>query len=77
MVELHEMLAVPEPVTLVGVIDPHVRPRGTLSLRLTAPANPFTAATVTAEVGEKPASTGAGEDAEMVKFWKRNVAVVV
>ncbi len=64
-------------MTLVGVIVPQVRPVGTLSLRLTVPANPFTAATVIFEVAEEPALTGAGEDADKVKFWNRNIAVAL
>jgi hypothetical protein len=75
MVALHETVAVPEPLTLVGVIVPHVRPVGGASLRLTVPANPFTTATVMVEFAEEPALTGAGEDADRVKFWNRYVAV--
>jgi hypothetical protein len=74
---LHETVAVPAPVTLVGVIVPHIRPDGTVSLRLTTPANPFTAATVIVDVAEELALAGAGEDADIVKFWTRNIAVAV
>jgi hypothetical protein len=77
IVALHETVAVPEPVTLFGVIVPQLRPDGEASLRLTIPENPFTDATVIVEVAKEPALTGAGEDAAMVKSWNRNVAVVV
>jgi hypothetical protein len=49
---LHETVAVPEPVTLPGVIEPQTRPEGTLSVRITTPANLLTAATVTVDVLE-------------------------
>jgi len=66
---------VPEPVTLLGVKAPQVRPAGTVSVRLTTPANPFTAVTVTVEVAEDPAGTEVGEVALMVKSWKLKDAV--
>ena len=67
----------PAPVIEVGVIVPHVRPEGTVSLKLTVPAKPFTVATVIVDVADDPALTGAGEDADMVKSWNRNIAVAV
>jgi len=75
-VELHETVAVPEPVTLVGDIEPHVRLVGTVSVRDTVPVNPLIAATVMVEVAEVPAWTAAGEVAEMPKSVTVNVAVV-
>ena len=45
----------PGPVIEVGVIVPHVRPEGTVSLKPTVPAKPFTAATVIVDVAEEPA----------------------
>jgi len=39
--ELHDMVAVPEPVKLLGVIAPQVSPAGTLSVRDTVPVNPL------------------------------------
>jgi len=54
-VELHETVAVPEFVTLRGVITPQVKLAGTVSVRDTVPVNPFTAATVIVEVAEVPA----------------------
>ncbi len=53
--ELHETVAVPEFVTLRGVITPQVKLAGTVSVRDTVPVNPFTAATVIVEVAEVPA----------------------
>jgi hypothetical protein len=76
IVELHETVAVPELVTLVGVIAPQVRLAGTVSVRLTVPVNPLTAVTVIVEVAETPALTAAGEVAAIVKSVTVNVAVV-
>lgn len=60
-------VAVPEPVTVPGVIAPQVRPAGGVSVRVTTPANPLSAAIVIVELAEPPVLTEAGEDAEMVK----------
>jgi hypothetical protein len=76
MVELQETVAVPELVTLVGVIAPQVRLAGTVSVSETVPVNPFTAVTVIVDVAEVPAWTAAGEVAEIVKSVTVNVAVV-
>ena len=70
-------MAVPELVTLAGVIAPQVRLAGTVSVRLTVPVNPFTAATVIVEVAEVPTFTDAGDVADIVKSVTVNVAVVV
>jgi hypothetical protein len=75
-VELHETVAVPELVTLVGVIAPQVRFAGTVSVRLTVPVNPLRAATVMVEVAATPALTAAGEVAAIEKSLTVNVAVV-
>jgi hypothetical protein len=77
IVELHATVAVPEFVTLVGVIAPQVRLAGTVSVRLTVPVKPFTAATVMVEVAEVPTVTAAGEVAVMVKPVTVNVAVAL
>src|SRR5438105_498378 len=74
-VELHETVAVPELVTLVGVIAPQVRFAGTVSVRLTVPVNPLTAETVIVEVAEVPVWTAAGEVAAIVKSVTVKVAV--
>jgi hypothetical protein len=76
IVELQGTVAVPEPVTLVGVIAPHVRLAGTVSVRLTTPVNPLTAATVIVEVAEVPTVTAAGDVAAIVKSLTVKVAVV-
>lgn len=70
-----ETVAVPEPVTLVGLIVPQVRPAGTVSVRDTTPENPLRAVTVIVEVADWPASTAAGELAATVKSTKLNVAL--
>ena len=68
-VALHETVAVPEPVTLFGVMVPQVNPDWTVSVRLTDPAKWFSATTVIVEVAEDPALRGTGEDAVDVKSW--------
>ena len=70
-------MAVPDPVTLVGLIAPQVRLAGTVSVKETTPANPFTAVTVIVEVAETPALTAAGDDAAIVKSWTVKVAVAL
>ena len=74
--ELQARVAVPEFVTLVGVIAPQVRLTGTVSVRLTVPVNPLIAATVIVEVAEVPAWTAAGEVAATEKSVTVKVAVV-
>jgi hypothetical protein len=64
-------------ITLNGVIAPQVRPTGTVSVRATVPAKPFSAVTVIVDVAEEPAGTDAGEVAAMVKSTKLKVAVAV
>jgi hypothetical protein len=51
--KLHERLADPEPVTLVGVIEHDVL----LVPRLTTPAKPFSPVTVIVELPDAPALT--------------------
>ena len=77
MVEEHERVAVPEPVTLVGVNAPHVSPAGTVSVSATTPVKAFTAVTVIVEVAEDPAGTEAGEVAAIVKSVTVKVTVAV
>jgi hypothetical protein len=67
-VALHETVAVPEPVMLPGVIGPQVRPEGTVSVKVTVPANLLTAATVMVDGLELPASA-VTELAAIVKSW--------
>ena len=61
---------------LLGVIAPHVRLAGTVSVKDTVPVKPFTAVTVIVEVAEVPTLTAAGDVAVMVKSVTVNVAVV-
>jgi hypothetical protein len=76
VVELQETVAVPEVVMLVGLMAPHVRPERMVSVRLTVPVNPLTAAIVIVEVAEVPTVTAAGEVAVMLKSVTVNVPVV-
>ncbi len=80
VLELHVRVAVPEPVTVPGVIAPQVRPVGTLSVSVTTPENPLTAVTVIVELADWPTSTAAGDVAVIVKSTTAvnvNVAVAV
>lgn len=74
-VALHEMVAEPEAIMLVGLNDPQVRLGGAVTLKVTVPVNPLIAATVTVEVGDWPALTAAGDVALMVKSWNRRTTV--
>jgi hypothetical protein len=76
VVEVQARVAVPAPEMLDGVIAPHVSPAGTVSVKLTVPAKPFTAATVIVEDADDPAVTDGGEEALSVKSTKLNLAVV-
>jgi len=69
-------VAVPDPTTLPGEMGPQLRFPGTVSVRVTVPANPLTAVTVIVEVAEAPALAAAGEVAAIVKSATVNVAVV-
>lgn len=75
VVELHETVAVPEPVMVLGVIGPQVRPDGIVSVRVATPENPLTAASVIVEVADWPTLTAAGDVAAIVKSTKLKVAV--
>jgi hypothetical protein len=74
-VELQLTVAVPEFVTLAGVIAPQVSPDGTVSVRETVPVKPLTAATVMLATPEVVASKAGGEVAVIVKSVTVNVAV--
>ena len=69
---MHDNVALPEPVTLVGEMLHEVL----LVVRLTTPAKPLTAVTVIVEVPAEPAFTVTlvGE-AVIVKSWTLNVTV--
>jgi hypothetical protein len=77
MVELQDSVAVPELVTLLGVIAPQVRLAGTVSVRDTVPVKPLTAVTVIVEEAETPALTAAGDVADTVKSVTVKAAVAV
>ena len=79
MVALHDTVAVPEPDRPVGLMDPQVKPDGTLSVSDTVPVNPFCAPTVIVDVVLWPALTADGDEAVMMKsgWFTMNVAVVV
>ena len=72
--ELHASVAVPELVTLLGVIAPQVRFAGTVSVSDTVPVKPLTAATVIVDVSVAPVAPD-GEVADTVKSVTVKVAV--
>jgi hypothetical protein len=77
---LHDTVAEPLPLTLIGVIVPHVSPDGIVSVNETVPAKLFNAVIVMVEVTDCPESTAAGELAVIVKSGagpKEKVAVAV
>lgn len=76
VVEVQARVAVPAPEMVAGVIAPHVSPAGTVSVKLTVPANPFKAATVIVEVADDPTVTVEGDVALIVKSTKLKLAVV-
>jgi hypothetical protein len=49
---LHDTVAVPDPVTLAGVIAPHESPAGTVSVRLTLPLKRFNPVMIMVEVAD-------------------------
>jgi hypothetical protein len=67
-------VAVPEFVTVMGVIGPQVRLAGTVSVSDTVPVNPFTAAIVMVEFADVPDGIAAGEVAVIVKSVMMKVA---
>jgi len=75
-VALHETEAEPDAIMLDGLKEPQVSPGGAVMLKVTVPANPLTATTVTVDVGDWPALTGTGDVAVMVKSRNRRTTVV-
>jgi hypothetical protein len=51
-VALHDIVAVPELVTLPGVIAPQVKPAGAVLVRVTIPVKPLTAVMVNVDVAD-------------------------
>jgi len=73
-VELHDRVAFPFAVILLGVIGPHVRPFGTVSTRRTVPENPFSPTMVMVEFVEVPTSTSGGREVIRMKSLNLNTA---
>jgi hypothetical protein len=74
---LHDRVALPELDIPYGLRFPHVRPEGTLALRVTVPAKPLSAVRVMTDDPEDPRGIFAGELALIVKSWKLKVVVAV
>ena len=66
-VALHETVAVPDPLTLFGVMAPQVRPDGIVLVRKTSPGKWLVLLIVTVDVAEEPALTREGDDATIPK----------
>jgi hypothetical protein len=77
MVEVHEIVALPEPMIVLGVMLPQASPDGTVSARLTVPPNWLIELIVTVVIAKLPAFTGPGELADMVnsRYWNRPTAL--
>ncbi len=73
---LHETVAVPDPVTLTGLITPQVSPAGTVSESSTLPEKWFSADTVRVGMLDAPTFAVTREVVVIVKSrnWKRVVA---
>ena len=69
-------MAVPDPVTLPGLITPQVSPAGTVSENSTLPEKWFSADTVTVDMLDAPTFAATSEVAVIVKSrnWKRAMA---
>ena len=74
---LHEIVAVPAPLMLVGLIAPHDRPDGTISVRLTVPVNRLMLLIAIVDVVDDPELIALGVDATIPKSrnWNRTVAL--
>jgi hypothetical protein len=77
IVALHETAAVPDVVILPGVIDPHVRPAGTVSVNDTGPVKPLTGAKVIVDVADTPTTAAVGDEAVSVKSVTVKLEAVV
>jgi len=74
--ELQDSVAVPEPLTLLGVTEPQESPEGIVSEIEIVPEKPFNAFSVIVDVPDEPVETDAGEEAVTVKSRKLKVVVV-
>lgn len=74
---MHEIVAVPWPVRLFGVIGPQLRFDGTVLVNVMVPTNPLSADTVMVEEAFVPAFAGVGVVAVTVKSWNLNIAVAL
>ena len=70
------MVAVPDPVTLVGLIAPHERSLGVVSAMDTVPENPLNPVTVIVTVIDVLTFELAGELAVTAKSWNLKVTMV-
>jgi len=72
---VHETVAVPDPVTLPGLITPQVSPAGTVSESSTLPEKWFSADTVRVDMLDAPTLAATIEVAVIVKSrnWKRAI----
>lgn len=72
--ELHDRVAFPFAVMLLGDIAPHVKPFGTVSAKRTVPENPFNPRMLMVEFAEVPTSRGGGGEVVRMKSLNLNTA---
>jgi hypothetical protein len=73
---LQETVDVPDPLMLLGLIDPQLRPEGIVSVRDTVPVNPLSAETVIVDVADWPALTEVAEVGEVAEIEKSALGVL-
>jgi len=73
---VHETVALPGAVTLLGVMAPQNKPLGMVSVSMTVPGKPFRGEMVIVELVDEPSFTAVGGDALIVKFWNRKIDAV-
>ena len=76
MFELQDSVAVPEPLTLLGVTEPQESPEGIVSEIAIVPEKPFSTVNVIVDVPDEPVVTDPGEEAVTVKSRKLKVVIV-
>jgi hypothetical protein len=74
--ELQDSVAVPDPLMLFGVTDPHDSPEGDAAEMVIVPENPFNEERVIVDVADVPGLTTEGEVVLIVKSWKLKTAVM-
>ena len=77
MLELHDRVAVPEPLTVLGVTGTQDKPEEGFADIVTVPEKPFADETVIVDEEDAPGATAAGGEAVTEKSWKLKMAFAV